>query len=231
MTSIYVLRLQAGKFYVGKSENPMRRYQEHLEGKGSSWTRKYRPLKVEKILENASPFDEDKVTKEMMAKHGIENVRGGSYVTETLDDVQEEALLREIWGAKDCCTQCGRKGHFIADCHARTDVLGNLLTGEDSEDSDSEESVVYVKSFKKIVPNVEEKPVRCEKKILSKAQEKPLKVEKKILSKAQEKPVKFEKKYVIKRNTCFRCGREGHYADDCYARTNVKGYYLDSDED
>ena len=28
-------------------------------------------------------------------------------------------------------------------------------------------------------------------------------------------------------NNCKRCGREGHYASDCYASTHDKGYYLD----
>jgi len=26
--------------------------------------------------------------------------------------------------------------------------------------------------------------------------------------------------------TCFRCGREGHYATTCYAKKHIKGYYL-----
>ena len=29
-----------------------------------------------------------------------------------------------------------------------------------------------------------------------------------------------------KKLTCFRCGREGHYATTCYAKKHIKGYYL-----
>jgi predicted GIY-YIG superfamily endonuclease len=107
-TNIYILKLQGDRYYVGKSENPMKRYQEHIDGRGSALTKKYKPLSVEKIISNVSPFDEDKYTKEYMSKHGIDKVRGGSYVSIDLDEVQEEALIREIWGAKDCCTASPR---------------------------------------------------------------------------------------------------------------------------
>ena len=42
---------------------------------------------------------------------------------------------------------------------------------------------------------------------------------------SEESCIKHEK-YCKAKNNCYRCGREGHYADDCYARIHVKGYYL-----
>ena len=121
-TSIYILRLKNGKYYIGKSDNPLKRYQEHLEGRGSVWTRQNKPVAVVKVIENASPFDEDKYTKEYMSRYGVDNVRGGSYSSLRLDDVQEEALERELRGAQDACMRCGRPGHFVRDCYARTEV-------------------------------------------------------------------------------------------------------------
>lgn len=118
-TNIYILRLEGGRYYIGKTNNLIKRYEEHLNGNGSAWTRKYKPISLEKTISNASPFDEDKYTKEYMSKYGIEKVRGGSYVEVDLDDLQKESLNREIWGAKDCCTNCGKKGHFVKDCYVK----------------------------------------------------------------------------------------------------------------
>ncbi len=135
-TNIYILKLTKGKYYVGKSENPMKRYQEHLQGKGSSWTRKYKPVCVEKIISNASDFDEDKYVKEYMNKFGIENVRGGAYVSEELPNFQIEALKSEIWGSTDKCTTCGRLGHWAKDCYAKKDIDGNDIIYESSSDEE-----------------------------------------------------------------------------------------------
>jgi predicted GIY-YIG superfamily endonuclease len=50
-TTIYILRLKDGKYYIGKSDNPMVRYKDHLNGLGSAWTKLYTPVSVEKIIE------------------------------------------------------------------------------------------------------------------------------------------------------------------------------------
>jgi predicted GIY-YIG superfamily endonuclease len=129
-TNIYILKLQGDRYYIGKSNDVMKRYGEHLSGKGSAWTQKYKPIGVEKIIEKASPFDEDKYVKEYMSKYGMDKVRGGTYVSVELDEFQKQMLNEEIWGAQDKCTNCGRKGHFIKDCYASTDVRGNSLEEE-----------------------------------------------------------------------------------------------------
>ena len=145
MPTIYVLRLKGGKYYVGKAENVERRFQEHVSGSGASWTRIHKPIAIEKTIQNASAFDEDKITKEYMAKHGIDNVRGGTYVTNVLDENQMESLNQEIWQAKGLCTQCGRAGHFVRDCHAKSDINGYRIEYEDesSDESDSSEETPY----------------------------------------------------------------------------------------
>jgi len=124
---IYILELTDSKYYVGRTSDIKRRYQEHLEGTGSVWTRKYKPVSLEKAIENVSIYDEDRYVKEYMHKHGIDNVRGGSYSTIELTEAQKTLIKKEIWGATDCCMNCGKQGHFAKTCIEKVDVDGKSL--------------------------------------------------------------------------------------------------------
>ena len=91
-TNIYILRLKDGRYYIGKTDNVAKRFQEHMNGNGSAWTRKYKPVELVLTIMNASPFDEDRYTEEYMERYGTDKVRGGSYVTNVLTDAQYEVL-------------------------------------------------------------------------------------------------------------------------------------------
>lgn len=115
-TFIYVLKLENRKYYVGKTNDLLRRFNEHQNGNGAEWTKKYKVVHVERVIENAGPFDEDKYTKETMAKYGIENVRGGSYVMVTLPIEYIAALENELKNANNCCVRCGMDSHYVKNC-------------------------------------------------------------------------------------------------------------------
>jgi hypothetical protein len=122
MTTIYILRLEGGRYYVGRSDNPDARFRQHVAGNGSAWTRKYPPIKIVKKIPNSSPYDEDRYVKEYVQIYGVQNVRGGAYSEIVLSEEQKRTLEREVRGATDACMKCGRTGHFAKDCYARTTV-------------------------------------------------------------------------------------------------------------
>jgi len=142
MSIIYILALKGGRYYIGKSDDVHKRFSDHLNGHGSEWTKLYKPVKIEKVIENASPFEEDKITKEYMCKYGIDKVRGGSYVRPELSSSDIKYLLKEIWSAKNLCTRCGRSTHFVKDCYARNDIYDNEISDDKSEE-DSEDYSCY----------------------------------------------------------------------------------------
>ena len=124
---IYILELENKKYYIGKTNDFARRFKEHLSGKGSEWTKKYKPIKTLNIIENASSYDEDKYTKEMMFKYGIDNVRGGTYITTYLSKNQREFIKRELWSTNNMCLRCGRNNHFVKNCYTFRDIDGRYI--------------------------------------------------------------------------------------------------------
>ena len=151
MVCIYILKLKDNKYYVGKTDNFEKRQQEHINGTASSWTKKYKIISVEQIIPNASPYDEDKYTIEYMGKYGISNVRGGIYIREALDSNEINDIYKRIWGATNCCTQCGRKGHFVKNCSFMKDVNGidiyqkEFWSCDDKSDCNTHEQICTIK--------------------------------------------------------------------------------------
>jgi len=113
---IYILQLEQGKYYIGKTTQPSFRIENHFQGNGSSWTKKYNPIHVLEMIPNCDSYDEDKHTIRYMEKYGIQNVRGGSFCEIKLSDVNISTLHQMIQGATDKCYICGKCDHFARDC-------------------------------------------------------------------------------------------------------------------
>jgi hypothetical protein len=114
--SIYTLQLEDGKYYVGRSYNVPKRINQHYNGEGSVWTKKYKPIRLYEIFLDKTKFDEDKYTLMYMSIFGIENVRGGSFCSVELGGADKYIIKRMICTATDKCVKCEQHGHFFTDC-------------------------------------------------------------------------------------------------------------------
>jgi len=46
MNTIYILKLEDNKYYVGKTKNINNRILDHFTNNGSEWTKKYKPIEI-----------------------------------------------------------------------------------------------------------------------------------------------------------------------------------------
>lgn len=178
---VYALQLSLNKYYIGKSFNVPKRFQEHLDGKGSSWTSKYKPIKILETKIITSQHDENNLTKDYMKKYGIQNVRGGSYTQLELPQEFVSSIEKEILGNADKCYKCQQYGHFARNCSYK--------------EIEEVEELVWECDY-------------CDREFTTRF------------------GCMIHEKKCSQTSGCSRCGRDSHYANNCYASTHSKGYKL-----
>ena len=202
MVFVYVLQLESGKYYIGKTESPEYRLESHFSSAGSAWTRLYKPTRVVEIKPDCDNYDEDKVTIQYMNKYGIDNVRGGSFVSVKLEDSTIQHLKQMINGTNDRCFACGVGGHFAKDCN-----------------------VVSMPTLKRCKCINSIFSTHYEKNCALKSPENFVKGLAFIGNKITQELDKDDNEH-NDTCSCVRCGRDGHNASMCYASTHIKGYRL-----
>jgi len=197
MEQLYVIQCEKGKYYVGKTADVMRRFEEHKTGKGSAWTSKYKPIKLMECRPMTSEHDENNTTKDLMKKYGIEHVRGGTFTQVTLPDAVVSVLQMELRGNADMCYKCNLAGHFANRC--------------------PNDAPAPAPKQKKVKQVVEFGCSYCDRTFTTQFG----------CSVHERSCKNVEEEYEEPRTyVCYTCGRPGHKSPDCYARTHVDGYPL-----
>ena len=124
---IYVLQLEHGKYYVGKTTDTIGRIIAHINGIGTPWTTKYKPQQIYEIKPDCDDYDEDKITLKYMKEYGIHNVRGGTFCKIDLDEEQIRIINQMINGSENRCYICGELNHLSMKCPANISNTSSTL--------------------------------------------------------------------------------------------------------
>jgi DNA-directed RNA polymerase subunit RPC12/RpoP len=95
---VYVLKCASGKWYVGSTSRTIKeRYDEHKSGRGAEWTKEYPPIEIINQRHVTGEQDiravETYETCTAMLVYGVNNVRGGPFVTRSLYNSRDAYML------------------------------------------------------------------------------------------------------------------------------------------
>lgn len=125
MVFVYVLKLFDNKWYIGKTNNPIERFNSHFNDEGSEWTKKYPIDNFHELIPDCDDFEEQKITLKYMEKYGIDNVRGGPFCQVIFSQEIRQLIQSMINSQNEKCLICGESGHYARNCPLKNAINNN----------------------------------------------------------------------------------------------------------
>jgi predicted GIY-YIG superfamily endonuclease len=242
-TTLYVLKLQHGKYYVGSTGNLSRRIAEHCAGTGSAWTRLHRPIGTNAIVhrQRGNRFHEDAIVYTYMSRYGRDNVRGGTHSSVVLSEASRDDINRQLRHAGNQCFNCGSNEHFANQCphfsgspadherrrdHGRRRRMECTRCGRDSHTEEDCFAATHVNgNF--LAQDDDESDDSSESSDSAAGDNRAGRFQG-----SQQLRSLFVRHPQEQRTRGFsRCGRDSHSVDRCYASRHADGSFLAQDDD
>jgi len=130
---IYIQKLVSNKYYVGITDDYDRRSNEHINGTGSAWTSKFKPLPGPENVKlipcddkHSERSNETIYTLYTMLIHGINNVRGGPWCKINLHPQDVLNIVTLLDTMFNRCNNCHIPGHSIRECKTDNTIKQTL---------------------------------------------------------------------------------------------------------
>jgi len=221
---VYVLALQKGGVYGGKSRDIDARVQQHCNGVGSNWCRhedgviaERAPVVAGSLLDAAS-WEMNETVAQMLI-HGYENVRGWEFSScGPLTSHECDTIKTIVMGQGDMCRRCGGEGHFATNCTQALQLwlleLERLLVKAASPLPPARNAIACAAMAYPSKPSAAEVVLAKIGSVISPAPP-PAAPEQ---ARAARAPAGRGGAAL-----CLRCGRDSHRADTCFAHKHFNG--------
>lgn len=96
MNTVYVLKLENSKYYIGIGTDTISEIFHHKNGTKCEWTKIHKPLSIVEVINNCEKYDDLKITFKYMAANGIDNVRSDTFQEVVLNESIFAMLKKNI---------------------------------------------------------------------------------------------------------------------------------------
>jgi len=115
MSSLYVLRLDGGNYFISKCSEPTTTFMSHWMGKENEITKIYRPRGIELVIENVSDKEAHIQIQKYKVKHGSDKIFTNLFSVISIKNVDTDfkPLFNRIIAQDELYNNCCSRNTYI----------------------------------------------------------------------------------------------------------------------